>query len=112
MVKISVIENQRKVVARLDNCSQDAYNILRKRLPDFMTICPEMVAMKNTFKATAKCHPDDEFDVEKGAALAKERVIAKYDAAMQKILTRVGYHMDNYLSYIDNRLDYFEDRGK
>ena len=108
MVKISVIENQRKVVARLDNCSEDAYNILRKRLPDFLMIRPEMVLMKNTFKATAKCHPDDEFDVEKGAALAKERVIAKYNAAMEKVLGRVGYQVDNYLSYIDNRLDYFE----
>lgn len=108
MVKISVIENQRKVIARLDGCSLDAYNILCKRLPEFLTVRPCDVLMKNTFKATAKCHPDDTFDVEKGAALAKERVIAKYNLAMSKILNRVGDAVDTYLEDIDARIEHFE----
>lgn len=109
MVKISVIEGQRKIIARLDNCSMDAYNILRKRLPEYMEICPCAVQMKNTFKGVAKCHPDDEFDVEKGSALAKERAIAKYNAAMAKILMQVGNDIDTYLEDIDSRIEYFED---
>ena len=108
MMKISVIESQRKVIARLENCSMDAYNILRKRLPDYMEICPCAVQMKNTFKAVAKCHPDDVFDAEKGAEIAKERVIAKYNAAMCKILNQVGTDIDMYLEDVDSRLEFFE----
>ncbi len=108
MIRFSVIESQGKVIARLENCSMDAYNILRKRMPAYMDICPCAVEMKNSFKGVAKCHPDDEFDVEKGMALAKERVIAKYNAQMEKILTRVGNDVDNYLNDIDTRIEYFE----
>ena len=116
MIKFSVVEGiekdgkcKAKVIARLDNCSMDAYNILRKRLPDYMDIKSCAVMMPNSFKAVAKCHPDDEFDVEKGMTLAKKRVIDKYNAAMTKILTMVGNDMDMYLEDIDTRLEYFED---
>ena len=108
MMKISVIEGQGKVIARLDNCNMDAYNVLRKRLPVYMTINPDAVKMKNTFKAVAKCHPDDVFDAEKGADIAKERVIAKYNAAMCKILNQVGTDVDMYLEDVDSRLEFFE----
>lgn len=109
MIKFSVIENQRKVIARIDNCSMDAYNVLRKRLPEYMDICPCAVQMKSSFKAVAKCHPDDEFSVERGMALAKERVIAKYNKAMAKILIQVGNDVDNYLEDVDSRIEFFED---
>jgi len=109
MIKFSVVESQGKVIARIDNCGMDAYNVLRKRLPEYMEICPCAVQMKNSFKAVAKCHPDDIFDVEKGMALAKERVIAKYNNAMVKVLTRVGNDVDMYLEDIDSRLEFFED---
>ena len=109
MIKFSVIESQRKVIARIDNCSMDAYNVLSKRLPSYIEICPCAVQMKGSFKAVAKCHPDDEFNVEQGMALAKERVIAKYNKAMTKILTQVGNDIDNYLEDIDTRIEFYED---
>ena len=116
MIKFSVIEGiekdgkcKAKVIARLDNCSMDAYNILCKRLPDYMEIKPCAVQLPNTFKAVAKCHPDDEFDVEKGMALTKEHVIEKYNAAMTKVLMMIGNDVDMYLDDIDTRLEYFED---
>lgn len=108
MIKVSVIESQRKVVARLDGCSMDAYNILTKHLPPYMDICPCAVAIKNSFKATAKCHPDDDFDPEFGAQLARERVINKYNAAVAKVLNRVANDIDEYLSGVDEKLDHFE----
>ena len=109
MMKISVIESKGKVIARLDNCSMDAYNILRKRLPSYMTIDADAVKMKNTFKGIAKCHPDDVFDAEKGAEIAKARVVAKYNAAISKVLNKVGNDVDTYLEYVDSRLEFFED---
>lgn len=109
MIKFSVVESQGKVIARIDNCAMDAYNVLRKRLPAYMEICPCAVQMKSSFKAVAKCHPDDTFDVEKGMALAKERVIAKYNKAMAKILIQVGNDIDNYLEDVDSRIEFFED---
>lgn len=108
MIKINVIEGQRKVVARMDNCGMDAYNILRKRLPDYIDICPAAVQIKNTFKASAVCHPDDTFDEQTGIDLARERVIAKYNQAVAKVLSAVGEDVDNYLNYVDTRLEHFE----
>ena len=109
MIKFSVVESQGKVIARIDNCSMDAYNVLRKRLPTYMSIDPNAVKMKSSFKAIAKVHPDDTFDAEVGMALAKERVIAKYNKAMAKILMNVGNDVDEYLEDIDSRIEFYED---
>ena len=109
MIKFSVVESQGKVIARIDNCAMDACNVLRKRLPAYMSIDPNAVKMKSSFKAVAKCHPDDIFDVEKGMALAKERVIAKSNKAMAKILIEVGNDVDAYLEDVDSRIEFFED---
>lgn len=108
MIKVNVIEGQRKVVARLDNCGMDVYNILRKRLPDYIDICPAAVQIKNTFKASAVCHPDDTFDEAKGIELARQRVIAKYNQAVAKVLDAVGVDVEDYLSYVDTRLEHFD----
>ena len=109
MIKFSVVESQGKVIARIDNCAMDAYNVLSKRLPAYMSIDPDAVKMKSSFKAVAKCHPEDEVNVPTGMTLAKERVIAKYNKAMAKILVNVGNDIDEYLGDIDSRIEFFED---
>lgn len=109
MIKFNVIENRGKVVACLNNCQDDAYNILRKHLPSYVTIDKNAVKMRAMFRASAKCHPDDTFDVEKGKALAKARVIEKYNMAMVRTLENFACDLDTYLEHVDSRIDYFED---
>lgn len=108
MIKCVSIEDQRKVVARLDDCSMDAYNILRKRLPSYITIDKNAVKIKSVFQASAKCHPDDEFDFEKGKEIARQRVIDKYNAAMYKVLSAVADDFDIYVDYLDGKICHFE----
>jgi len=109
MIKYDVIESRGKVVAFLNNCQDDAYNVLRKRLPSYISIDKDAVKMRSVFRASASCHPDDVFDVEQGKAIAKARAIRKYNAAMSKVLDKFAWEVDNYLDYLDTRIDYFED---
>ena len=109
MIKLNVIEDQRKVVAKLDGCENDAFNILCKRLPSFINIDKEAVKIKSVFKACAVCHPDDEFDVEAGIKIAKARVVEKYNRAMYKVLSNVANSVDAYIEYVDIKLEHFED---
>ena len=108
MVKFSVIEERGKVIARLTDCENDVYHILRKRLPWYVHIDPYAVQIRSVFKGVAKCHPDDTFDVEKGKALAKERAIAKYDRYVAGMLNAVVVDLDKYIQHIDARIDHYD----
>ena len=109
MVKYSVIEDRRKVVARLEGCENDAYNLLMKRLPAGLILDKNAVKMQNVFKASVTCHPEDDFDEDIGKAIAKVRVIEKYNRAMFKILDSFADSIGTYLDDIVDRVDYFED---
>lgn len=109
MIKFNVVEKRGKVVAYLNNCQDDAYNILRKRLPEYIHIDKNAVKMRSMFRASAKCHPEDKFDAEKGKEIAKARAIEKYDMAMAKVLNKVACDLDEYLEYIDTRIEYFDE---
>lgn len=89
MIKISVFEDQNKVIARLDGCKDDAYNYIKKRLPKCVILKQEAVQMPNSFRAIVRCNPDDIFDGEIGAEIARKRVIAKYDRAMRRVLAPI-----------------------
>ena len=46
MLRVNVIKDQGKIIACLSGCEYDAYNIIRKRLPDYVAVCPEATAIK------------------------------------------------------------------
>lgn len=100
MIKISVHEAQNKVIARLDGCKDDAYHYLKKRMPKGMDIKQESVEMPNSFKAVVRCNPEDTFDAEIGAEIARKRVIAKYDRAMRRVLKPVIEDMNTSIAKI------------
>ncbi len=109
MIKVNIIEDQRKVVAKLDGCENDAFNILCKRLPSCITVNKDAVKIKPVFKACAVCHPDDMFDAETGIEIAKARVVEKYNRAMAKVLCGFANGLDTYVEYVDGKLEHFED---
>ncbi len=108
MIKYNVIENQGKVIARLDNCANDVVNLISKKTGITME-CDEL-QLNNSYKGIAKCHPEDVFDIEEGKRIAKERVIEKYNRAFNKALciaTDITYSAYQDVSEIENK--YFRD---
>lgn len=57
----------------------------------------EKFIMPDTFSVVVRCHPDDEFDEEKGKLLALNRLADKYTKSLNK-------HLENILNAIDESL--------
>ena len=88
MVRYFVNEEERKVVAVLENTRWDAYNKICKMIrdTDFCLVPKNKYMMHNTYRAIVTCNEQDEFDVEVGKKIAKERVLEHYYAALDKRL--------------------------
>ena len=88
MIRYFVDENERKVVAVLENTRWDAYNKICKmvRDTDFCVVPKDKYMMHNSYRAVVSCDERDEFDVEIGKKIAKERALAHYYEAFDKRL--------------------------
>lgn len=88
MVRYFVNEEERVVVAILENTRWDAYNKICKMMrdTDFCLVPKNKYMMHNTYRAIVTCNEQDEFDVEVGKKIAKERVLDHYYEALDKRL--------------------------
>ena len=88
MVKYFVNEEERVVVAVLENTRWDAYNKICKmtRDTDFCVVPKDKYMMHSSYRAVVTCDERDEFDVEIGKKIAKERVLDHYYAALDRRL--------------------------
>ena len=88
MVKYFVNEEERVVVAVLENTRWDAYNKICKMMrdTDFCLVPKNKYMMHSAYRAVVTCNEQDEFDAEVGKKLAKERVLDHYYAALDKRL--------------------------
>lgn len=86
MIKYFVSEKDRKVVAVLENTRWDAYNKICKmvRDTDFCVAPKDKYMMHSAYRAVITCDERDEFNVETGKKIAKERVLAHYYVALDK----------------------------
>lgn len=110
MIKYNIIESQRKVIAKIDNCENDAYNVISKSLKGKLELFKsESIKLPSYFTAVAKCHPEDEFDAEVGKELAKKRVIEKYNDAMANILLDFGNLLSDCVYNLGNSIDKYID---
>ena len=93
MIKYFVNEEKRQVIGLLENTRWDAYNKISKviRDTDFCVTPNEKYMMPDEFRAVVQCDPADEFSVEEGKRIAKQRI------------------MDRYYSSFDNRINKFID---
>ena len=86
MIKYFVNADKRQVVAVLENTKWDACNKIDKMMADseFCLVLVKKYIMPSQFKVTVTCDPRDEFDVEVGKKIAKQRLLKNYYASLDK----------------------------
>ena len=95
-----VFPENRVVVAEIHDCGWDAQKVINT-LADNVSASlfvaadrfDERFIMNYCYKATARCHPDDEFDVEVGKKIALRKLTEIYHRSLYK-------HVDNYMKYL------------
>ena len=85
-IKYFVNEDKRQVIGVLSNCRWDAIHKIEKMVADTgFCFCPsEKYMMPSEFRAVVQCDERDEFDVEVGKRIAKERILDRYYPALDK----------------------------
>ena len=86
MIKYFVNEDDRKIVAVLENTRWDAYNKICKmtRDTDFCVVPKDKYMMHAAYRAVITCDERDEFNVEIGKKIAKQRVLEHYYEALDR----------------------------
>lgn len=103
-VEFKVIEDKQIVVAMIKDIQYDAVHAFNNKfLPhansDMYMNCfyNEKFFMPHALKAVARCHPDDEFSVEKGKQIALKKLTEKYNASLDRHLGHIYKHLDKCL---------------
>ena len=106
-VIFKVFPEHRIIKAEINDCMFDAINEFNRKFLAHSTsslalstfYCKgEKFLMPNTYSVVVRCHPDDEFDEEKGKRLAIDRLADKYTKSLNK-------HLDNILISLDKSLE-------
>ena len=106
-VIFKVFPEHRVIKAEINDCMFDAINEFNRKFLAHSTsslalstfFCRgEKFLMPNTYSVVVRCHPDDEFDEEKGKRLALDRLADKYTNSLNK-------HLDNILISLDKSLE-------
>ena len=86
MIKYFINEEKRQVIGLLEDTRWDAYNKISKMIrdTDFCVAPNEKYMMPTEFKAIVQCDPGDEFNVEEGMRIAKQRILDRYYSALDK----------------------------
>jgi hypothetical protein len=86
MIKYIVIPEKRAVVAVLKGTEMDAVYKIHKVMCDtpFWPTDYEKYLMPNEFKSVVYCDERDEFDIDKGKQLARERLMSRYYKSLDK----------------------------
>lgn len=85
-IKYFINEEKRQVIGLLENTKYDAINKIEKMLGDteFCFCASRKYLMPNEFRAVVQCDPRDEFNIEEGMRIAKERIMKRYYPALDK----------------------------
>lgn len=102
-VKYVVLPEKRIVKAVITNCEYDAIDMINERFLPTVTsglfvMAPqsknmEKFLMRDTYIAVARCHPEDEFDVELGKKIAYEKLCDKYHDSLNRHLDHISYRV-------------------
>ena len=95
-IKYTIIPEQKKVIATLDNTQYDAFNKVSKicrKLCEGQTLTHiypnlDQLIMPNKFKAVVICKDGDEFNEEEGKRIAKSICLEKYYKSFDKKVNR------------------------
>ena len=79
MIKYYYKPSTKQTFAVLRGCQLDAVNKISKMTGNIREVCLTTdYLMKDTYRVSVKCSDSDEFDVEKGKAYAKAKLMKKY----------------------------------
>lgn len=98
-VHCMVIPEKKQVIANIRGCSMDAIEGFVKDT-GFAPLEPVRFFMNDVYKATANCHPDDEFNPEVGANIAVEKLSANYCEAYERKIDSMLEYMDEHLTTV------------
>lgn len=106
MVQYYFNHKKKETIAVLSNCKYDAVNQIYKMVnSNAFYINSDRYLMANQYKATVKCCPDDEYDVEVGMNLAKAKLMEKYYRALDR---RIEQFECDVAALADNVLGEFQ----
>lgn len=110
-VIFKVFPEHRVIKAEINDCMFDAIHEFNRKFLAHSTsslalstfYCRgEKFIMPDTFSVVVRCHPNDEFDEEKGKRIALDRLADKYTKSLNK-------HLDNILISLDKSLERLEE---
>jgi hypothetical protein len=90
MIKYFINEEKRQVIGLLDGTEWDAINKINKMMLDthFCFCASEQYMMPSEFRAVVQCDERDEFIPEVGMRYAKERIMSRYYASLDKRVSK------------------------
>ena len=85
-IKYHINEEDRKVVAVIENTAFDAYHKICRMMQDtdFCVALKDKYVMHSSYRAVVTCDERDEFNVEEGKRIAKKRVLEHYYSALDR----------------------------
>lgn len=101
------------VICRIGNCRNDVYNILDKAFkntPVLVDPWADKLRIEDTYTAMAKCSVEDEFDVEKGMEIARNRALKKYRADKARVLSEFEIDMIMAMSKVGREMNFLIDK--
>ena len=85
MIKYFINEDKRQVIGLLEGTEFDALNKINKMLDGSpFSYWNRKCLMPDSFKAVVTCDPSDEFDVDTGKKIVKERIMNRYYRSFDK----------------------------
>ena len=90
-IKYFVNEEKRQVIGVMENTRYDAIHKINKMIRDTdFCFCPsDKYMMPDSYRAVVQCDPRDEFSVEEGMRIAKERILSRYYPALDKRVNKI-----------------------
>lgn len=104
------------VICRIKNCRNDVYNILDKAFKNTPVFIDDFwhgkdyLKIEDTYTAMAKCSVEDEFDVEKGVEIARNRALKKYRADKARVLSEFEIDMIMAMSKVGREMNFLIDK--
>ena len=91
MIKYYYKPSTKQTFAVLRGCQLDAVNKISKMTGNIREVCLTTdYLMKDTYRVSVKCSDSDEFDVEKGKEVARNRVLMSYYKDMEFCMAKVA----------------------
>ena len=110
LVKYIINEENKVVVAVIDDCAMDLIDYLSNVIPNSEPVFQALMNLKkdstllldSPYKGKAKCAPEDTFDLEYGKKLAARRAQEKYENAKLRLLKSI---VENFTSKVQKEVE-------